>query len=115
MIRKNEEKTRVDFQNRFGGEGTFEVTHILNPEEMMGKGRLFADNTLAPGASLGTHEHNGDFEAYYFLEGEGLYSGPEGDVIVKAGDVTVVDDHGSHSIRNTGDTDLRFIALILYT
>ena len=34
---------------------------------------------------------------------------------VRAGDMTLVADHDSHSIENTGDVPLVLIALILFT
>ncbi len=115
MLRKYSEMKRKTFENKWGGQGIQEVIHILNPDEMHGKGRLFADNFLPPGASVGLHPHNGDMEAYFFLEGRGLYTADGEEYEVEAGDVTVVDDHHEHGIRNIGDTPLRFIALILYT
>lgn len=115
MLRKYSEMKRKTFENKWGGEGIQEVIHIMNPEEMQGKGRLFADNFLPPGASVGMHAHKGDMEAYFFLEGKGLYTSDTGDYEVEAGDVTIVDDNHEHGIKNIGDTPLRFIALILYS
>lgn len=115
MIRKYSEMARKTFEKKWGGEGIQEVIHILNPDEMQGKGRLFADNFLPVGSSVGMHSHHGDFEAYFFLEGTGLYQTDDGEYQVEAGDVTIVDNHGSHGIKNIGDKPLRFIALILYS
>lgn len=98
-----------------GGDGSVRVTHILNPDEMFGKGRLFAENIVPPGASIGLHKHEGDSEAYFFLEGTGEYQDNEVSYAVRAGDLTVVADGDSHGIRNTGAEPLRFIALILFT
>jgi mannose-6-phosphate isomerase-like protein (cupin superfamily) len=102
-------------ENIRGGAGTVTFKHLLKPEEMLGKGRLFAEITLPPGASIGLHRHDGSVEAYYFLEGKGRYI--DGDKVfdVAAGDLTLVDDHGSHSVENTGDVPLRLIGLILFT
>lgn len=115
LLRKNKEMEKKTFQNKWGGEGEQRVIHILNSDEMHGKARLFADNYLEPGASIGLHAHNGETEAYYFLEGNGIYSNDGDDYEIEAGDVAVVDDQHKHGVRNTGDTPLRFIALILYT
>lgn len=115
FLRKNSELPRKKFENKWGGEGVQQVIQILDPEELQGKGRLFTDNILPKGASVGRHDHNGDVEVYYFLEGQGLYESDEGEFPVEAGDVTLVSDQGSHGIKNVGESDLRFIALILYS
>ncbi|WP_230977149.1 cupin domain-containing protein [Proteiniclasticum sediminis] len=115
LLRHREDMKTYLMENMRGGQGTVEVVHLLNPEEMLGKGRLFAENIVPPGASIGLHPHSGDIEAYYFLEGSGMYQNNEEFYPVKAGDLTVVDDQNQHGITNTGDIPLRFIALILYT
>lgn len=115
LLRHYEDMNKFQMENMRGGIGTVEVVHMLNPDEMKGKGRLFAENIMPPGSSIGLHPHIGDTEAYYFLEGSGLYQNNKETYEVKAGDITVVDDGDMHGITNTGDVPLRFIALILFT
>ena len=115
LFRHSDEMLTQQIENMRGGQGTATVKHLLNPDEMLGKGRLFAENTLPPGASIGLHPHEGDFEVYYILQGRGRYYNNDQVFEVKAGDMTRVDDHNTHSIVNTGDTPLVFIALILFT
>jgi mannose-6-phosphate isomerase-like protein (cupin superfamily) len=98
-----------------GGNGTVTAKHMLKPDELLGKGRLFAEHTLPPGASIGQHRHDGEVEAYYFLEGKGRYWNNDEVFDVAAGDMTLVEDHDSHGVENTGDTPLKFIGLILFT
>ena len=107
--------TTQQIERMRGGEGIVTVKHLLNPDEMLGKGRLFAENTVPLGASIGRHRHEGDAEAYYILRGSGLYHDNEQAFEIKAGDMALVDDHNFHSIENTGDVPLVFIALILFT
>jgi len=90
------------------------VTKILEMDQLLGKGRLFARNMLAPGSSLGWHEHKGDVEAYYIIAGEGTVDDNGTKVTVQAGDVVYTNNGESHSIENTGTENLEFIALILY-
>lgn len=116
LYRKYSEMDHFEIDDMRGGTGRVKVTHLLKPQEMLGKGRLFADNVIPPGGSIGLHPHEGDVEAYYFLEGKGLYqNGDETEFEVEPGDLTFVDDHQSHGIKNIGDVPLRFIALILFT
>ena len=49
-------------KNASGGKGEISVKYILNEEEMNGKGKMFSEVTIAPGCSLGYHEHVGNSE-----------------------------------------------------
>ena len=98
-----------------GGNGTVTVKHLLKPDEMLGKGRLFAELTIPPGASVGLHRHEGDVEAYYIIEGSGRYRNNDDVYAVAAGELTLVEAHNCHGLENTGDTPLKLIGLILFT
>lgn len=114
FIRRNGETAPI-YKEMFGGPGEAEMHRILlGADEMGGKGRLFNHIVLHPGCGFGWHVHDGDSETYYILRGEGEYNDNGTPVTVSAGDVTFVDSGEGHSIRNTGEGDLEFIALILY-
>jgi len=115
LFRTSDEMVTQQMEGMRGGKGTVSVKHLLNPDELLGKGRLFAENTVPPGASIGLHRHEGDVEAYYITQGSGIYCNDDERIAVKAGDLTLVDDHHQHSIENTGATPLVLIALILFT
>jgi len=57
MIR-TEHECSVEYREHMrDGEGTVQITNfITGPEELNGKGRLFARITLNPGCSIGYHE-----------------------------------------------------------
>lgn len=99
---------------RFGGKGELQITHFLEGDEFQAKGRLFAKNVLLPGASLGLHEHVGDFETYVILSGEGLINDNGEQKTVKPGDVIITKNGEKHSLENTGTVNLEFLALILF-
>ena len=63
LFRHSDQMVTQQIENMRGGQGTVAVKHLLNPDEMLGKGRLFAQNTVPPGASIGLHRHQGDSEA----------------------------------------------------
>ena len=114
FIRRNGETAPI-YKEMFGGPGEAEMHRILlGADEMYGKGRLFNHVVLHPGCGFGWHVHDGDSETYYILRGEGEYSDNGALTTVGAGDVTFVGSGEGHSIRNTGEGDLEFIALILY-
>ena len=111
--RKNEMKTNERPQMR-GGDGVVLSTDLVDPSELLGKGRLFGLTTLEPGCSIGEHQHDGEAEMFYILEGEATaYDNGEA-VRLYPGDLLYTGDGDRHAIRNDGDKPLRFIALILY-
>ena len=70
---------------------------------------------IPPGCSIGQHTHEGDFETYYILKGRARVN--DNGVIAELGpgDMTQCRDGQFHSIENTGDSDLEYLAVILYT
>ncbi len=114
MIKEAATLKEAVFEKRFGGKGTIKVKSLLDAEEFIGKGRLFAHNIIPPGSSLGYHKHEGDFETYYILRGEATVNDNGVMKTVKAGDVVYTPPGESHSIENTGSQDLEIMALILF-
>lgn len=102
-------------ENPSGGKGRIIIQPLLSDEELGGKCRLYAQATLPVGCSMGYHQHKGDGECYYILSGRGLYNDDGTTREVGAGDVTFCKDGHFHGIENIGDTDLVFMALIIYT
>ena len=86
-----------------GGNGHVIIKEILDAEQV----------TLEPGCSLGYHEHHGESETYYILQGQGEYNDNGTYRPVKAGDITFTPDNHGHALANTGNTDLIFMALII--
>lgn len=113
MITQNELKRQEIKQNMRGGKGNVEITHITD-NEILGKScRLFAQITVKPGDSIGEHQHVGEREIFYFLQGKGIAVDNGKQTEIGPGDVMVTPDQSSHSIINTGEEDLVFMALIL--
>jgi quercetin dioxygenase-like cupin family protein len=114
MIRKESQLNVDNVVNMRGGNGTVEIRRFLQGDEFHGKGRLFGKITLKPGVSIGLHQHVGDCETFYVLKGDGIYSDNGTLKNVTAGDILYVDNGESHSVENTGDSDLELLALILF-
>ena len=112
MTKANERETvRVDHAN--GGVGFLLKEGLLTNEQLGANCRMFSRVTLKPGCELGFHEHHGEVEAYYILSGKGIYLDDGKEVFVEAGDVTYCADGHGHGLKNTGEEDLAFVALIL--
>ena len=106
--------TTERIENMAGGQGHVLIKRLLNEKQLNGKCGLYAEVTLEPGCSLGYHEHHGETETYYILSGEGEYDDNGVKRPVKAGDITITPDGKGHGLTNTGDTDLVFMALIIF-
>ena len=106
-------KTEI-VKNMCGGEGEVHIKRLLGEKELNGKCGLFAEVTIAPGSSLGYHEHHGESETYYSLSGEGEYDDNGKKRIVKAGDVTYTPDGCGHAMKPVGNAPIVFMALIIF-
>lgn len=115
MIKKSaeiKEQVLTDFKD---GAGEISLFHFMNEQEANGMGRLFAKIVIPPGNSIGEHTHQGDMEAYYILKGKALLIDNGQETILEAGDCNLCFDGESHAIKNVGDEDLEYIAIVLYS
>lgn len=99
----------------FNGKGEITVRSLLNaPDEMYGKGRVFAHTTVYPGAAIGYHIHLNEAEVYYILSGEAEFNDNGKIVRVHPGDVTFTGAGEGHGIEAVGQEPVEMIALIYY-
>jgi quercetin dioxygenase-like cupin family protein len=66
---------------------------------------------VAPGVSTPYHHHWYEQEMY-FLEGEGIAVGPQGEQALSPGTVLWVQPDEPHAIKNTGAAPMKFICCI---
>ena len=95
---KKSERQPIKAENVAGGAG-----YILKEELIKGE----------PGCEIGYHEHHGETETYYLTKGAGIYNDNGKEYPVEVGDVTFCADGNGHGIKNAGEEDLVFVALIL--
>lgn len=108
-------ETKIEkIEQMCGGKGHVIIKHLLGQKELNGKCGLYAEVIIEPNCTLGYHEHHGESETYYILSGEGLYNDNGKTRPVKAGDITYTGNGCGHGLDNTGDTDLVFMALIIF-
>ena len=115
MIRKFTEARQSSMEKVLGGKGTLRHHHIVEPDELLGLGRLCARTVLPPGSSFGLHRHTAEIEIYHILRGEGLYNDNGTLRTVAAGDTTMCCHGEAHAIENTGTDDLEMISIVLNT
>jgi len=68
--------------------------------------------TVPPGGSVGSHEHSGDEEIYYILEGHGRVQDDDKQYDVGPYDAILTNSGHRHGIENTGQKDLKMLAII---
>lgn len=107
------EREVVTVEHVNGGAGYIMKEGLITPEQMGEHCKMFSRVTLKPNCELGHHEHHGETETYYVLSGKGLYDDNGKAIPVEAGDVVFCEDGNGHGLKNTGNEDLSFVALIL--
>jgi mannose-6-phosphate isomerase-like protein (cupin superfamily) len=104
----------INAEKKSGGKGHVIIEPLLSEKELNNKCDLYAQVTLEPGCSIGYHEHHGNTETYYILQGSGLYSDNGKELSIKAGDTTYCPNGEGHSIENNASAgNLIFMALII--
>jgi mannose-6-phosphate isomerase-like protein (cupin superfamily) len=113
ILTKASEREVISQERPHGGAGHVLIEPLLDKEGLGSAGGLFARVVLKPSCEVGHHEHHGEVEAYYILSGVGMYEDDGKAMAVESGDVLYCDNGHGHGIKNTGEEDLIFIALIL--
>ena len=114
MVKRKAENKIQKNENMRGGDGIVIIEHLLTPEELYEKGRLYAKIILEPGCSIGNHVHDGEMESYYILCGEAEVNDNGELVTVHAGDSVLTLSGEEHSVKNVGSDTLELMALIIY-
>ena len=110
ITRKNEQKISIREYMR-GGKKHVKLAALSN--QLPENARLFSVLTLIPGASIGYHEHEGETEMFYFLEGCGRVRDDDKYFDVNSGDSMATFSGHGHAVENTGDCDLVILAVIV--
>lgn len=114
MIRRNGTFTVQVRENMRGGKGRVQVEEFWAPQkELRAKTRLFSRLTLAPGCSIGFHEHVNEEEVYVVLRGRGMID--EGGVRseVGPGDTILTGSGAGHAVETVGTEPLELLAVIV--
>lgn len=112
MTKAGERKV-VKAEHANGGAGYILKEALLTGTELGEHCRMFSKVTIPPQSELGYHEHHGESETYYVLSGKAVYNDNGKEITAEPGDVFVCEDGNGHGVKNTGDEDLVFVALIL--
>ncbi len=113
MIRKFSDQAVELRPNMRGGQGTVAVQPLFAPAAFGAPVRLCARLTLPPGASIGSHAHEGEDEVYVITRGQGRLTDGATESVVGPGDAVLTGRGASHSIANSGDGPLELLAFIV--
>lgn len=103
-------KTQTKFNN-IGKEKMF-MTDLADFDASDPRIRLFSFIQVKPGEEVEYHMHVGESETYFILSGKGIYNDNGNKVEIVPGMVTFTPSGQGHSIKNTGEEMLTFVALI---
>ncbi len=98
-----------------GGKGTVDFYHVVPKDMTDDYVHMFAKLVINPASSIGRHQHVGETEPYYILEGEGLFTDNDGtETVVRPGDVCLIKNGDYHSIENLSDTEPLSLMAVIY-
>lgn len=96
-----------------GGEGTVVIRPIADGEQLPAKCRLFGTITLPAGASIGVHEHVGECEMFYILEGCPTIIDDGEEYTAQPGDCILTHSGHSHGVKNECGSTVVMVANIV--
>lgn len=112
MYKEIKELKTVTKLNSLGKEKMLK-TNLADFEGFNPKVRLYSLVQVKPGEEVDYHMHVGESETFFFLSGKGSYNDNGSIVDIAPGMVTHTPSGQGHSVKNTGDEMLSFIALIV--
>ena len=112
MLGRKENQTRQGAMNLRGGAGETGRIALFGEAALPWNLKLAAILELEPGVSIGRHDHTGEWELFYLLEGElhGFDMGEE--IVLRLGDSTLTGGGQEHLLENRGSTVARVLAVI---
>ncbi len=101
-------------ENVRGGKGTVSAHKLLDlfPGSAI---RSVGVVKLEPGATIGLHDHHNEEDFYFCLSGQGVVEDNGVEQPFTPGVLQITRDGESQAIRNTGETELVFLAALVKT
>ncbi|MBQ4087066.1 MAG: cupin domain-containing protein [Clostridia bacterium] len=109
QINQLETVTKLNSQ----GKEKMQKTNLADFAEKDPRVRLYSLIQVNPGEEVEYHMHIGESESFFFLSGKGIYNDNGTKVDIVPGMATLTPSGQGHSVKNTGDEMLVFIALIV--
>ena len=94
-----------------GGEIIKDNAQYLLKDNKFGNKLVLSSTFLRANQSTNGHEHEGQEEVYFFVDGQGQMEIDNKKFDVKAGDVICIEDGEFHRVHNTGHYGLYFVCV----
>lgn len=95
----------------YDGNGEIKTFPLLDGDGFDGVSML-SRIVLEPGVEIGYHEHHGEGELYYIINGKGLFNDNGEKKEVCSGDFCITESGQGHSLVNSGYENIEMLALI---
>lgn len=95
--------------NCHGGKGYVIFREVFGKENFQSNIQFFHETIIPTGSEIGYHQHTGNEETYYVVEGTGCLIADNIKQKVKKGDAVITHSGSSHGLINTGKSDLKII------
>lgn len=112
MIIRADERNLSWKENMRGGSGAVGLGNFECGDKAY-HARLFSKIELNPGCSIGSHRHEGEYEVFYYLEGEITLNDNGTDRLMHPGDFSICYDGETHGIANHTDKPASLFAVIV--
>mgnify|MGYP002006691223 FL=1 len=101
---------KVDIKD-IGGKVIKDTDVYLLKDNAFGNNLVLSSTFLRANQSTTGHNHEGQEEVYFFVDGEGEMEIDDNRFPVKAGDVICIEDGEFHKVHNTGHLGLYFVCV----
>ncbi len=113
LIRAEERKYELAEHMR-GGEGSI-IKNLYVPAQMPPRTKLMSEMRIEPGCSIGAHVHEGEYEIFFFREGELVLNDNGTERVVHPGDLSICYPGETHGLANRTDKSALVCAVIVKT
>lgn len=110
---KKVEQLKTQTKLNSAGKEKMLKTNLADFDGWNPKVRLYSLVQVKPGEEVEYHMHVGESETFFILSGQGIYNDNGTQLEIAPGMVTFTPSGEGHSIKNTGDDLLSFMALIV--
>jgi len=101
-------------QRRHIGQDGVHLYILHENEHLNDHGRLYARITIDPGCSIKWHEHEGEMESFYVLEGECVFDDNGVECPAKPGDLLYTPHGSGHAVHNRSNAPVDVMALVIF-
>lgn len=101
--------SRERIQNCHNGTGGVIFREIFSEIDFESSLEHFHETIIEPHATIGYHQHTGNEEVYYIVEGRGKMTLNGNEVEVEPGDAIITQSGDSHGLSNTSDSEMRIL------